>query len=907
MRTFFSFLFVAFLCFSLVAQNSDLDPTFNFTGILTGNPGNSNDQQVKLLRRPDGRLLVVGNSYYSNRFPEKGYLTAVGAQWLPEGTPDNTFGLEGQFRIEDKNMQVTDAILADDGSLYMVGVHYIVLPQLYELFVAKIKPDGALDTGFGDMGVFTWGINDVYVRSYTVALQSDGQVIVGGSCTNTDLSDRYGFLLKLSPEGIPDSSFGDNGTLFLYNMLSITCIGIGESDKIYAGNGFGHTIIRLKSDGGVDSSFAINGFLWLQAGYFNRIIESQDGSIWTGGNNNFSGSSGVVAYQITENGKNYKKLAMSDFDYSNRWFSGMDTLPDGRLMLLIQRSDSLYRFVYFNNGTIDESRKRVNTVGSGLAFYPNMLAAADESILVLGRQRDMFNSGDFAIRRFDPAFVPDPAFAENGTLQFGMGQTVAAMHHVFTDTQGQILLSGASVYHDPIFNIKRKMGYMIRLNPNGISDANFANAGVYRSELSAYYLDKVAIQQDGSIIAAGDSFADGYVVVRVVRLLKNGRHDLTFGTNQTGGVMQYFPGSLSSNVSAQAIGLDGADNIYVAVVTKYQADVSNIVLLKCSSNGFIDTGFGQNGKLQLGITYPELAIKNLQLLPDGRIILAGNFNTTSDSGAFVLRLLPDGTPDPTFGQNGLLEPPAWLNKGQLEQLALQPDSKFLLFGSVQQASGQSDIMLQRLLETGQPDASFGQNGIFALDTGEVEQAGSLVIDSNNLILISGIARESTSSGQNDVLFVRVQANGLRDSSFADYGVLKIPFQQYAQINAMAIQPDGNYLGAGFLGNEYLVLRVLKNGTARVFEYPAYALSPAVYPNPVECAFKLQYELPGNSSVSLNLYDPSGRICHQLLASELRFAGKNEEILNLPNQLASGMYYLYLRTDFGEQTLMIFKE
>jgi uncharacterized delta-60 repeat protein len=905
MRTLFSCLFAFLLCCTSTAQNEGLDLSFNFSGILSGNPGNANDQQVKLLRRPDGRLIVVGNSYYSNRFPEKGYLNATVAQWLSDGAADTNFGQAGRFSLDNKNMQAIDACLAVDGNLYLVGVHYIALSQPYELFVAKIKPDGTLDQDFGNLGFFTWGIVDVYVKSYTVSILSNGDIVVGGSCTQPDLGDQYGFLFKLSSDGNLVNGFGDNGKLFLHNVGSVTCTGIGKADKIYAGSGFGHTIMRLNGNGIMDSSFANNGFLWLPTGYFNRIIEGNDGNIWTGGNNNFSAISGLFAYQIAENGKSYTQLALPDFNYSNRWFSGMDTLPDGRLILLIQRSDSLHRLVYLQNGTLDVSQKRVHGAGPGLVFFPNMLTDADASIIVIGNQKDEFKSNDLVLRRFDPSFVPDSTFTAHGTLKFGMGQTIAAMHHVFTDAQGKILLSGASVYYDPLFDINRKMGYLTRLNPDGAPDADFGVSGIIRSSLSAYYLDKIAIQQNGNIIAAGDSFANGYVVIRVARLLKDGRQDLSFGIDQNGGVMQYFPNSLYSNVSTQAVGLDGADNIYVAVVTKYQPEISNIVLLKFTQNGLIDAGFGQNGKLQLGIAYPKMVVKNIQLMPDGRMLLAGNFNTTSDSGAFVLRLLPDGTADPTFGQNGVLVIAAWLNNGKIERLTLQTDSKLLLLGTARQPSGQSDIVLHRLLETGLPDVSFGENGVFTLDTGEEEQAGSLAFDADNRIMISGQARESTNAMHSDVLFVRIRANGRRDSTFAENAVLRIPFQQYAQISAIAIQPDGNYLGAGYLGNEHLVLRVLSNSAVGTFESATSILNPIVYPNPVESAFKLQYELPGNSFVFVTLYDPSGRICHQLLASELRFAGTNIEILTLPIQLASGMYYLHLRTDFGEQTMMLF--
>jgi len=69
------------------------------------------------------------------------------------------------------------------------------------------------------------------------------------------------------------------------------------------------------------------------------------------------------------------------------------------------------------------------------------------------------------------------------------------------------------------------------------------------------------------------------------------------------------------------------------------------------------------------------------------------------------------------------------------------------------------------------------------------------------------------------------------------------------------------------------------------------------PNPFEESTQIQYQLPKNSAVELAIYDVSGRLVHQFEKQEQR-AGKHVMGWNPNSDLASGVYFCRLTTDFG---------
>src|SRR6516164_1231853 len=170
----------------------------------------------------------------------------------------------------------------------------------------------------------------------------------------------------------------------------------------------------------------------------------------------------------------------------------------------------------------------------------------------------------------------------------------------------------------------------------------------------------VAIQSDGKILAAGQiGFATG-----MVRLNGNGTLDTGFGTG--GKVTINFPGSTLG--ASQIIGLViQPDGKMVAGISNANADGSPIfIVARLNPNGSPDATFGNAGVVETQIGPSGIAASVLGLQTDGKILLAG-------PGAMV-RYETTGQLDSTFGSGGTSVIPV----AGPTALALQPDGKILV-------------------------------------------------------------------------------------------------------------------------------------------------------------------------------------------------------------------------------------
>lgn len=94
-----------------------------------------------------------------------------------------------------------------------------------DLFIARYKPDGTPETGFGGTGMVTTnfgpGASNSNDEGWSIGLQSDGGIVVGG--TSDGASGNYDFLVaRYSSAGVPDITFGPSS-----NGLSNPAISAG--------------------------------------------------------------------------------------------------------------------------------------------------------------------------------------------------------------------------------------------------------------------------------------------------------------------------------------------------------------------------------------------------------------------------------------------------------------------------------------------------------------------------------------------------------------------------------------------------------------------------------------------------------------------------------------------------------
>jgi uncharacterized delta-60 repeat protein len=191
---------------------------------------------------------------------------------------------------------------------------------------------------------------------------------------------------------------------------------------------------------------------------------------------------------------------------------------------------------------------------------------------------------------------------------------------------------------------------------------------------------------------------------------------------------------------------------------------------------------------------------------DGKFIVAGL--SASPATSFSLaRFNPDGTPDSTFGTNGL----ASVNfaAGSVDRanaVALQADGKIVAAGRTS-AVGGTHFGLTRFNTNGTVDTTFGQNGFVVINFGTTnDEANGVAVQADGRIVVAGT---STVTGfpQSYMSVARCYSDGMQDSDFNANGKLQLNYgiQQGMPgvgpstdvVTGLALQSDGQILVSGY--------------------------------------------------------------------------------------------------------------
>jgi uncharacterized delta-60 repeat protein len=149
------------------------------------------------------------------------------------------------------------------------------------------------------------------------------------------------------------------------------------------------------------------------------------------------------------------------------------------------------------------------------------------------------------------------------------------------------------------------------------------------------------------------------------------------------------------------------------------ADFFNrLVIVRYMPDGSLDLSFGAGGQIEA----KPIANCTLVLQPDGKLVAAGSLNVSGRSVFALTRFLPDGRIDSAFGTDGMLTTD-FGKAAMVSAIALQSDRKIVAAGVVttgKETDGlrpEGRFALARYLPDGNPDRGFGLNGIIVSDFG----------------------------------------------------------------------------------------------------------------------------------------------------------------------------------------------
>ncbi|MCE4059002.1 hypothetical protein LXM60_02090 [Pandoraea sputorum] len=210
--------------------------------------------------------------------------------------------------------------------------------------------------------------------------------------------------------------------------------------------------------------------------------------------------------------------------------------------------------------------------------------------------------------------------------------------------------------------------------------------------------------------------------------------------------------------------------------------------------GTLDPTFGAEGHLRLSNATALLP------LPDGRFLTAGRLSGAV--GATLFRYLSDGTPDPSFGEQGQVEVPFSHVPGHITEgnflptrLRRQSTGKIIVAGNLEFESDESVTMLARITPDGSLDTAFGNAGftLVNLSPGIEDSVRGLEVHSDDRILM--LARTETPFVSMHDMLCRLMADGTFDFSFGNGGIAPA-YPTDNSLPELALRSDGKLYTAG---------------------------------------------------------------------------------------------------------------
>jgi uncharacterized delta-60 repeat protein len=273
----------------------------------------------------------------------------------------------------------------------------------------------------------------------------------------------------------------------------------------------------------------------------------------------------------------------------------------------------------------------------------------------------------------------DPDF--NVGTGFGVGSSTALT--ILQQSDGKLLVGGGFKEYNG-----SSASYIARINLDGSIDNSF-NTGSGFDGISGY-VTSIAIQPDGKLVVGGNFIEfNGVNRQRIARLNSDGSLDTSFDP-LTG---------FNSDVNSIAVQADGKI-IVVGGFTSYDwlnnGGISVPGIVRLNQDGSLDGSFNPLSTFNTKV----------HILPDGKILTAGGGKRTFNGvERFVMaRLNTDGSLDTTFDTgNNFVQ--VFGSYGSLFDMKVMPNGKIMIAGNFRHA-GADESGIVRLNEDGSLDSTF---------------------------------------------------------------------------------------------------------------------------------------------------------------------------------------------------------
>jgi uncharacterized delta-60 repeat protein len=372
---------------------------------------------------------------------------------------------------------------------------------------------GSLDLSFGDKGVMAIPPDEEDPAAPTgeaIEVQPDGSILVAGSLGPDAL------VLKLTPDGALDTSFGDGGTLLpgpgaIHAILVLAGGGIVLGGFNGAPGGADPAVYLFGEDGEPDTGFGDDGVALVSPGELNAAIHDLvlggDGTLYGVGFDDEL----LNAYLFGVTGDGMEAEPIAELEGARFWDTALQ--PDGKLLVAGCAEGAFWLGQFEPSGALDPS---FGEQGVALVqFMPDdepLSAEATAVLLVDGKILLTGTAGEsISMASLLANGVVDMSYGVNGLLNLPTGVVPKQPGSTTLFPDGGLLISGAAVSGNAFV--------LANLLANGSLNEAFATGGVLETSVGLETnrfsgARGHTIDPDGRILVTG-RLADSLVVIRL--------------------------------------------------------------------------------------------------------------------------------------------------------------------------------------------------------------------------------------------------------------------------------------------------------------------------------------------------------------------------------------------------------
>ena len=425
-------LLFLFLSVNAFSQAGSFDTTFDMDGKNTYCfPANEYHPAIDAGFQSNGKIVYLGVNVLS---------CAVDlVRFNSNGSLDTTFGSNGVIlnsicnAFPNFGYDASQMVIQSDDKILIMGLQQnTTYPNGY--WIARLTPDGTLDATFNGTGYKDLSFGTIQDKGLSIALQTDGKILVGGTSGNTA---EFFTVARLTTSGALDTTFGVGGKTqvsFSGTESMANSILVQPDGKIVLG---GYTVnapyakdfalVRLSSSGILDTSFGVNGkvITTVDSNYSDAVTQlalQSDGKIIAGGFTSFETNTRMAVVRYLSNGSIDTTFGINGINVITDGFGGQNcsvaVQADNKIIVAGGWQGGYFEvFRFLNSGALDTAfgnNGLVNAFPVNGGYASKVLIQPDNKIVVCGSSRSSdFTASCASVIRLNPGALANDSFSNS--------------------------------------------------------------------------------------------------------------------------------------------------------------------------------------------------------------------------------------------------------------------------------------------------------------------------------------------------------------------------------------------------------------------------------------------------------------------------------------------------------------